>query len=121
MREVFVFDVDGTLTEPRLRIDEQFFNYMLNFCKDNDVYLITGSDRQKTFEQLGFELYDACKGVWQCNGNEFWEGSREVKRKTLLWITNLKSFLKTKLTQVDTQSKLVAILKKEPGWLIFQQ
>ena len=49
MKEVFVFDVDGTLTEPRKKIDSEFKDFMLKFIENNDVYLVTGSDRLKTF------------------------------------------------------------------------
>lgn len=97
MSEVFVFDVDGTLTESRSKIDPQFFNYMLNFCKDNDVYLVTGSDRLKTYEQLGFELYESCKGVWQCNGNEFWVGSQLQEKNDFKCSYEFKKLLKDKV------------------------
>ena len=69
MKEVFVFDVDGTLTESRQPMDPEFKDFMLKFVENRDVFLVTGSDRLKTYEQLGFEFYEACTGVWQCNGN----------------------------------------------------
>jgi hydroxymethylpyrimidine pyrophosphatase-like HAD family hydrolase len=76
MKEAFVFDVDGTLTDSRLPMDPDFKSFMIEFVESNDVYLVTGSDRLKTYEQLGFSFYETCKGVWQCNGNEFWIASQ---------------------------------------------
>ena len=99
--EVFVFDVDGTLTEPRSIINPDFESYMLEFCKSNDVYLVSGSDRKKTFEQIGPNLYDAVKGIWQCNGNEYWEGNRRVSKTDYKPDYDFKHFL----TQIVHRSK----------------
>jgi phosphomannomutase len=97
MKECYVFDIDGTLTESRQKISEQFLTFMLNFCKDNDVYLVTGSDRPKTFEQIGFELYEAVKGVWQTNGNEYWEGNRRVSGNDYTPTYEFKKYLNDKV------------------------
>ena len=55
---MFLFDVDGTLTPSRQKMDKEFSKFFSNFCKNNDVYLVTGSDRDKTVEQLGKTLYN---------------------------------------------------------------
>ena len=57
----FIFDVDGTLTPSRGKIHDDFFPYMMHFSCKYDVYLVTGSDRQKTIDQIGEELYNNCK------------------------------------------------------------
>ena len=51
---LFVFDVDGTLTPSRGLIDMEFQKYFMDFCEDNFVYLITGSDRQKDDRTSGY-------------------------------------------------------------------
>ena len=101
MKEVFVFDVDGTLTEARGSIDKDFESFMIDFCSKQDVYLVTGSDRQKTFEQIGPNLYDAVKGIWHCNGNEYWESNRRVRKKDYTPDYEFKHYL----TQVVHRSK----------------
>ena len=53
----FIFDVDGTLTPSRKQIDKEFAKFFLHFCKTNYVYFVTGSDRDKTVEQVGDTLY----------------------------------------------------------------
>ena len=60
----YIFDVDGTLTPSRQQIDFDFLNFLLDFANRNDVYLVTGSDRPKTIEQIGKDLYFACKRVY---------------------------------------------------------
>lgn len=64
MKNKFIFDVDGTLTPSRGLIDGDFAVFFSTFCAENDVYLVTGSDRDKTIEQIGEEIYSLCKRVY---------------------------------------------------------
>ena len=48
----FIFDVDGTLTPSRQEIDMDFAVFFTDFCAENDVYLVTGRDREKRIEQV---------------------------------------------------------------------
>ena len=75
----FIFDVDGTLTPSRGKIDKSFITFFLDFCKNNDVYLVTGSDKEKTIEQIGEKIYNRCKRVYQCNGNDVWIGNENIQ------------------------------------------
>ena len=65
----YVFDVDGTLTPSRDKIDPEFHDFFLNLCRKQTVYLVTGSDYTKTLEQLGEEICTAVEGVFNCSGN----------------------------------------------------
>ena len=75
----YLFDVDGTLTPSRGVIDTDFAKWFLNFCKNKNVTLVTGSDRPKTLEQLGEEIYNACKKVYNCSGNDVYIGGEQIK------------------------------------------
>ena len=48
----YIFDIDGTLTLSRSRMDKAFANWFEHFATHNAVYLVTGSDRPKTLEQI---------------------------------------------------------------------
>ena len=76
----YVFDVDGTLTPSREKIDAEFHDYFLNFCKENPTYLVTGSDYPKTLEQLGEDICRAVLGVFSCSGNMLIMKGEEVYR-----------------------------------------
>lgn len=66
----YIFDVDGTLTAPRKHIDSNFKTQFLNWAKDKDLYIATGSDFVKTKQQLPQEVLNVFKGIFCCMGNE---------------------------------------------------
>ena len=69
----YIFDVDGTLTPSRGRIDKDFAWWFAKFSENNNVYFVTGSDRPKTVEQLGEYIYHQAKRVYQCSGAEVFQ------------------------------------------------
>jgi len=73
---LLVFDVDGTLTPSRGRIDEEFRQWLLTDLPIPFV-LITGSDPAKTREQVGDELYNSTT-VYNCAGNHIFRRGEEV-------------------------------------------
>ena len=76
----FIFDVDGTLTPSRKEIVHKFWAPFLIFCRHNDVYLVTGSDRQKTLDQLGLDICHTAKRVYNCSGSDTYEKDKNVYR-----------------------------------------
>ena len=68
----WLFDIDGTLTESRQKIDPEFLDFMLDFMRDNKVAFVTGSDRSKTVEQIGKDLFNQVDYSFNCAGNEVW-------------------------------------------------
>jgi len=79
MTNKFIFDVDGTLTPSRGKMDEEFSKFFFDFCTLNHVYLVTGSDRPKTIEQIGNVLYGMSKRVYNCSGCDVYEGSNLIR------------------------------------------
>ena len=66
----FIFDIDGTLTPSRSQIDPEFRAFMLVFAWEHEVSLVTGSDRQITVVQIGDDLYNRSKKVYNCSGSD---------------------------------------------------
>ncbi len=71
----YLFDVDGTLTPSRKPIVEDFkkyFKFWINTQQSsgNKVYFITGSDKDKTIEQVGKDLWMLVDGSYQNSGNQ---------------------------------------------------
>ena len=94
----FIFDVDGTLTPSRGTIDTEFKQWFLDFCDNNLVYLVTGSDRDKTLEQVGIDIYNRCSRVYQCSGNEVWIQDDCVKTSEWKLPQNAHEWLSIQLT-----------------------
>lgn len=78
----FIFDVDGTLTPSRQKIDPEFKEFFLQFIKDNKVWLVTGSDYAKTVEQLGEEICESVVTVYNCSGNDVYFKGKRVNSKS---------------------------------------
>jgi phosphomannomutase len=78
----YIFDIDGTLTPPRKQMDEAFKAWFVDWAKDKQVYLVTGSDRPKTEEQMGKDIYDVVACVYNCSGNEVWKGVDRLHEST---------------------------------------
>ena len=74
----WIFDVDGTLTPSRSKMDPEFQEYFLWFAKTHQVYLATGSDYPKTVEQVGSEICETVKACYNCSGNSIWIAGAEV-------------------------------------------
>lgn len=68
----FVFDIDGTITPSRKSIEKDFAKFFETFCKTNSVYFVTGSDKQKTVEQIGETIFNSAQLSFNCAGNEVW-------------------------------------------------
>tara|TARA_R110000822_G_scaffold194194_1_gene332471 strand:- start:5338 stop:6042 length:705 start_codon:yes stop_codon:yes gene_type:complete len=113
----FIFDVDGTLTPSRGRINKHFGAWFGEFCESNDVYLVTGSDRPKTIEQVGIGLYAKCKRVYQCSGNDVYEQDTLVHRAEVDWHKDVYKFLEDCLAEEDFSIATGNHIEQRPGMI----
>ena len=96
---VYLFDVDGTLTEPLAEIDDVFADVFLSWVREKNktAYLVTGSDIQKTKKQLFSSFIDQCEGIFTCSGNVFYSKGKLVYENKLeipeAFIQNLELYL----------------------------
>ena len=82
---VYLFDVDGTLTHPLTEIDEEFAEVFLTWLRDKNktVYLVTGSNIEKTTKQVFTAFLDQCEGIFTCSGNVFYSTGKLVYENKL--------------------------------------
>lgn len=97
----FVFDVDGTLTPSRSKMDPAFQEWFLGFQATHETYLVTGSDYDKTVEQVGWKVVDRAKMLFNCCGNEIRKGTDLIYQSE--WKPEMA--LLTELESLLTQSK----------------
>jgi phosphomannomutase len=115
----YIFDVDGTLTPSRSLIDPEFEKWFFAFCGKNNVYLVTGSDRVKTIEQIGIPLYFAAKRVYNCSGNEVWEKDRIVGQNKMSVSVSLLESLKQELFRSQFPIKTGNHIEQRMGLINF--
>ena len=117
--DIFIFDVDGTLTPSRQTIDSDFASFFKKFCRENSVYLITGSDRNKTIEQVGEEIYNLAKRVYNCSGSEVWEQNQKVHASEWKLPTPVRQWLEQNLEASAFDVKTGLHIEERPGMVNF--
>ena len=80
----YLFDIDGTLTPSREKIDDNFKHIFADWVLyqqslNNKVFFVTGSDRDKTVEQVGVPLWRLVDGSYQCCGNRLYKNGKLTK------------------------------------------
>jgi phosphomannomutase len=90
----YLFDVDGTLTPPRESINPEFkklFAHWVGVQRSNGhkVFFVTGSDRDKTVEQVGLPLWRFVDGSYQCSGNQLYSRGKLIKQSNWMMSAEL--------------------------------
>tara|TARA_Y100001938_G_scaffold97429_1_gene133346 strand:+ start:445 stop:1146 length:702 start_codon:yes stop_codon:yes gene_type:complete len=91
----YLFDVDGTLTPARGKIDQDFKKYFGDWVSEkrslgDKVFLVTGSDRSKTVEQIGLPVCRVVNGCYQNCGNQLYIRNALVKESAWRMSTHLR-------------------------------
>jgi len=82
MKDIVLFDMDGTLTEPRKKIGKPMVEKLLELSRHADIGIVTGSNYDYLIEQ--------CKDIWEtvsplsitllpCNGTQVYRWSPSLK------------------------------------------
>ena len=111
----YIFDVDGTLTHSRKKIDPEFHKFFMEFSSKHEVYLVTGSDRAKTLEQITPELYNNCKRVYNCSGSDVYEGDKNVYRDDWELPEDVEKFLHDELDYSQFPIRNGLHIESRPG------
>ncbi len=115
----FIFDVDGTLTPSRKKIEHEFWSFFLIFCRNNDVYLVTGSDREKTVEQVGLDIFYTAKRVYNCSGSDVYEKDKNVYRDDWELPKEVEMFLQDELDFSQFRIRNGNHIERRPGGVNF--
>ena len=115
----FIFDVDGTLTPSRCQIDPKFLSFMMYFATKNDVYLVTGSDRDKTLEQVGVDLFNLSQRVYNCSGSDAYEQDKNVYRDEWELPWDVERFLLDELDYSQFPMRNGNHIERRPGGVNF--
>ena len=115
----FIFDIDGTLTLSRQPIDTSFQAFMIVFCCKHPVYLVTGSDRQKTIDQIGLDICYRAEKVYNCSGADAYKRDTNVYRSSWELPDNVEKFLKDELDYSQFPIRNGLHIEHRPGGVNF--
>ena len=92
-----MFDIDGTLTPSRLPMTKEFAKFFDKWSDENKYYLVTGSDLDKTKEQLPIAYIDRAEAIFTCCGNQMWEDNELIYDNKFELTSKLKNTLEVVL------------------------
>ena len=86
----FLFDVDGTLTEPRSKMTKEHVDMFLSWSNNKSFILVTGSDFGKILDQISSKILSKAEMIFCCLGNEMYQPIDEynfikMKNTTIKW------------------------------------
>lgn len=82
--KTWIFDVDGTLTPPRCRIDDEFEEFFYDWILQNNTFLCSGSDLSKLREQLSHRILYNVHGVFTCMANAYYVNDKQIYKKDFI-------------------------------------
>ncbi len=114
----YIFDVDGVLCDTSQRIDKEFSQNFQEWAEDKEYYLITGSHRKKTIDQIGPEIVDQQHIGIHCLGNAIYPtgGTEDLINDVKFTedeIEHFHNFLTT--SKYDQKPEFKAVLEKRQG------
>ena len=115
----YLFDVDGTLTPSREKINPAFKQWFLGFARTYDVSLVSGSDYEKTLEQLGHDIVEAVKFVFSCSGNVVRENGEIVHEHSWTVPEPVMDYLKSELFTSPYEERFGKHFEHRSGMLNF--
>tara|TARA_R100000664_G_C2743645_1_gene131794 strand:- start:47 stop:772 length:726 start_codon:yes stop_codon:yes gene_type:complete len=119
VNNIFLFDVDGTLTLPRQRMTQDFANLFRVLVKDNLVYLVSGSDLDKLKEQVPKDILDSCAGIFSSSANQFNIGDELIYENELEIDDEFINFLNSFVEKSQYKTKTGRHIEHRPGMINF--
>jgi len=78
MSNIYLFDVDGTLTPAKSKIEPAFAKQFIQWMHDKEVYIVSGGSFLRLIDQLGLPIIDNTQGVFACMGNIFYQRRDQI-------------------------------------------
>ena len=119
MERIFLFDVDGTLTNPRELMHPDFEKPFRELVANNVVYLASGSDLGKIQEQVPADILERCAGVFSSSANQLNIGSQLVYKNELTIPEELSNFLNSSIEKSKYETKTGNHIEHRPGMINF--
>ncbi len=96
-----------------------FAVFFTEFCAEKKVYLVTGSDRDKTIEQIGEEIYSLSQRVYNCSGSDVWIGNENLYTSEWQIPEVAESWLRAECRCSEFPLRTGLHIEKRPGMVNF--
>ena len=116
---VFLFDVDGTLTPSREIMNPEFKDWFTQFMKINRVAFVTGSDIDKTIEQIGSDLVNLALYSFNCSGNSVYIQDELIYKSDWVCPDEIVQYLLAKLNESEYKYKYGKHIEHRIGMMNF--
>ena len=117
---IYIFDMDGTLTPARQPMDPDFARRFVIWAKAHMAYLAAGSNYEKVTEQLPSDIIGSFSGIYSSMGNVFHQKGKEVYRNEIKLKKELLQTLERYRKNTAYDGKLYGnYLELRPGMLNF--
>lgn len=115
---IYLFDVDGTLTPSRQKMNSEFKKWFINFVEEEKVFLVTGSNVEKTIEQVGEEIISLLT-TFSCSGNQIVVKGKIIYENEWCLPTDAFDWLEDKLLHSPFKIRTGNHIEKRPGMVNF--
>lgn len=117
---IYLFDMDGTLTPARQPMQPDFCFRFLPWLKAHYAYVAAGSNYEKVVEQLSPDVVRAFSGIYSSMGNVFHQKDKEIYRKDICLNKEMLQSLERYRRNTKYEGKLYGnYMELRPGMLNF--
>lgn len=117
----FIFDIDGTLTQPTQPMSEDIARPFYEWCWNKKFYLATGSDWEGIKRQIKPCLLKEADGIFSCSGSQYFSDGIENEHIRMEWTppSDLIRFFEDKLLHSNYPERWGSHLVHRIGMLNF--
>ena len=130
MSDIYLFDVDGTLTPAKSKITPPFKKQFKSWMKNKEVYIVSGGSFIRIVDQLGLETVEMTQGIFSCMGNMFYQMRDQINENgysewdivyenEFVSAKNLIRSLSSYVAKSDFPIKTGTHVEKRPGMMNF--
>lgn len=117
MTNIFLFDVDGTLTPKGAAMTEDVAQEFEKFAAKYPTFLATSKTYQDLRMMLPAKVLKRCKGIYCSSGSEYYENGLNIYQKRHLFSGLLEASCDAFIKQSGFRYKTSRHMSKRPGML----
>lgn len=115
MTNIYLFDVDGTLTPQGRAMTQEVATEFHKFAIRFPTFLATSQTYENLRDRIPTKILNACKGIYSCSGAEYSEKGTNIYRRQLLLSKILEVSCEALIKQSNFRYKMGSHIQRCPG------